>query len=476
MKQIKFFALAFAALSLLSCSKENADNQIVQNVNKEDVKTITFSASIDPVNSKAILNDHSVEWSVTDIIAVANDVNDDIEACVVTPDGTDPTKCTFTVTAVAGATTYYAICKGNSVSGITFDHTTGVFSGLNNENHSFVKNNVSEARLTMAGKSTDMSSICFAPCLTLVKFKIAAESVAAKYADGYSGIRGFNLIIKHNGNRIHPTGDYSVDLSGSDVAVSYVANGADFIQINEGENLMSSTADYYVTVIPEGNVETFQIQPFGFNSSSAATWDGIYHMTLTQSASLNPGDYFDLGTLNPLGLQKARDAFVPAISIDGNFTDWNSITTTGGYSNGYTECRATYDKNFIYFYSKTTNITWDSGNYFYYCLDTDNDNTTGGDLWGHAGFECIFYVSPFSSTEGTYRSSPTLHRTYPDSNSAAISCAGSYDSENKVSEIEIAVSRNMALVNKGDVIRIWTYASGSASGYFNLASTLTIEE
>ena len=413
MKKIIYFVFAAVAMAFVSCAKETAKETVSPEPANPVKETITFSATIDlDSQTKATLSDHAIHWAAGDVIGVANDFNNDIESCAVTPDGVDPTKCTFTATAVGGATTYYAICIGDNITGISFDHTTAVFSGLNNPNHTFTKDAVSADRLAMAGKSTDKSSISFSPCLALIKFKIAAESVAAKYAEGYSGIRGFNLIIKHSGNRINPTGDYTVNLSGA-MNVAYAGtNGANYIQVNEGSDLMSSTANYYLTVIPAGAVETFQLQPFGFNSSSEATWSTIYPMTLSQTVSMDPGDYFDFGTLNPVGLKKAQDAFTPAIAIDGNMDDWATVdmypldNTKDAFPGDGTRIlnwKVKSDAQYVYVYFKIsesqaqTRGTW-SG-YLPVGFDTDNDTATGeaGSYGLGDGFEARAIAFPLSN-------------------------------------------------------------------------------
>ena len=309
----------------------------------------------------------------------------------------------------------------------------------------------------MAGKSTDKSSISFSPCLALMKIKIASESVAAKYAGGYSGIRGFNLIIKHSGSRIHPSGDYSINLSG-EMSVSYVdnANGADYIQVNEGSNLMDSDASYYLAVLPAGAVETFQFQPFGFDSSENAKWDTIYPMTLSSAASINSGDYFDLGTINPVGLQKARDAFVPAITLDGSFSDWASVASfSGDAGNKILEWKATSDKQNIYFYFKLdesvvkANGKWEA--VIMTAFDTDNNTETGAnaDYNMGGGFEARSKAIPFNHSAN---SDVVFYSPASPSSSSQIKCPISGDSIGTVATagisdgtydyVEIRIPRN----------------------------------
>lgn len=500
MKKEVIVLFAVLAFGFVSCSKEagKTEEESIEVIESQTELTrmITFNASIEFNNdSKATLNDHAVEWAGGDYIGIATEKSTTVTGYAVTP-GVDPTTCTFSVAEVPGAENYYAIYTGSSsFSGITFNTETKTFAGTATGNliiaHGrFDSPSITKEQLAMAGKTdSNTKSISMKPCLALAKIKVGSESVASKHDGTYSGVRGFNFYLDPDSSwdsgAPYPCGDYTVCLSGEDMVVTAVDNSArrNYRDLSEGE-LLSANTDYYFAFIPVGAINGFKLDFVGFNNDSGKTvsWDTQYTYKLNQSLTVNPGDFFDFGTFNPVKDKTDEAAFSSyAIDIDGVFTDWESVTTTGGYSSGYTQCKVTYDKYYIYFYSKTTGITWNSGNYFYYCLDTDNDDTTGGDLWGHPGFESIFYISPFTSTTGTFASSPSIHRSYPGSVSATATCAGTYDSVNGVVELEVKVARKHALVFKNDVIRIWTYASDaghgenpSLSGYFDLASTLSI--
>ena len=493
----KEFIIAIAAISvgLLSCAKESEridDLKEEENLTEENTiiqpRIITISASIDmPQAVKATLNDHAVQWSAGDYIGIATELASTVTGYTVTP-GVDPTTCSFDILEVTGAEYYYAIYTGSSdFSGITFNTETKTFSGTDAGNLMIKYSRYDspsithKEQLSMAGKtSAHDASISMKPCLALAKLQFGSKSVANKYADSYSGVRGFNFYQDPNaswgGGAPYSSGDYSVCLSGENLVVSPLetANRKNFREISESE-LLDANTPYYIAFIPGGDINGFKIDLVGFDSDSNISYDAQYTLKLQQSMTIDPGDYFDFGVIDPVGAKKDEASFSDyAISIDGVFSDWASVTTSGGPNNGYTECKVTYDNYYIYFYSKTTGNSWNSSNYIYYCLDTDNNNTTGGDLWGHAGFESIFYISPYSATEGVFNASPSIHRSYPSSVSATASCAGSYDAVNGVVELEVKVSRKAALVFKGDELRIWSYASGDKSGYFNLGSTLSI--
>lgn len=334
-------------MGMISCSKEINDVEP-----QKEPEKITFSAGIDFNTTKATVTDLTITWNSTDKVAVANNVNDEIQTCAITRDAVDHTKCTFTVDAVAGATTYYAICKGDNTTGITFDHTTATFSGLNLSKYSYDIGELSSSSVSIAGKSTDKTTFRMKPCLTLVRFRMHSESVAAKYAGGYSGIRGLYFIAK-NGSRVYVAGDYTVNLS-SDMAVQYVdnTNKKDDKKIDTN-NLLTDSQDYYFTVLPAGTVKSMEYRFLGFNSDeSESDVEGIYKMSISQSVSLDPGDCFNFGTLNPVGLKK--DKANPAITIDGNMAEWSAIDAIAGDGSRIAEWKYTSDSFNVYFYMKVT--------------------------------------------------------------------------------------------------------------------------
>ena len=401
----KYLIISMACLmGMISCSKEINDVEPQNEPGK-----ITFSAGIDVNNTKATVTGLTITWNSSDKIAVANDFNDEIQTCAITRDAVDHTKCTFTVDAVAGATTYYAICKGSSTEGITFDHTTKTFSGLNLSKYSFDIGELSSSSVSLAGKSTDKTTFRMKPCLTLVRFRMHSESVNAKYADGYSGIRGLYFIAK-NGDRVYVAGDYTVNLS-DNMAVQYVNNdnkkNDKKIDTND---LLTDSQDYYFTVLPAGTVTSMEYRFLGFNSDgSESDVEGIYKMSTSQPVSLDPGDCFNFGTLNPVGLKKDKDN--PAININGNMSDWATIDmypdddlkdAFPGDGDRLVEWKATSDAFNIYFYFKAKISFATRGVEGFFATAFDYIYGEGA-VDGYAGLEGCDVVAkthPFSSANG----------------------------------------------------------------------------
>ena len=106
---------------------------------------------------------------------------------------------------------------------------------------------------------------------------------------------------------------------------------------------------------------------------------------------------FNAGTVT---VEDGGPAFVPAITIDGNFDDWADIEAA---TNGNNTFKVTSDEKYVYFYSHrgTTgrySEIWDGGGYVYFWFDLDGDETTGESLNGKGPAEFVFFVSPYGGT------------------------------------------------------------------------------
>lgn len=458
MKKYLFISIA-CLMGMLSCSKE-----IKVAEPQQEAEKITFSAGIEMKDAtKSTLTGLTITWSTSDKVVVANNINDEVEVCSITRDEGDKTQCTFTVTAVAGAETYYAISIGESdPAGITFNHSTATFSGLNLSKYSFDADHLYDSKIPVAGKSTDKAHFSLKPCVTLAHFRMHEESVAAKHDGEYSGIRGFYFIAK-NGDRVIVAGDYTVSLSG-DMSVQYVDNGnkKDDKKI-ESNDLLAKDTDYYFTMLPAGAVTSMEFRFLGFNSNETVSdTEGIYRMATSQTVSLDPGDCFDFGTLNPVGLKKANDAFVPAISIDGNLDDWSAVGVhTGTNTNEkITEWKVMSDLKNVYFYCKIPKSVlvfnpsregYRKDNFIFVGFDYDNNPSTGASAGAGLGdgFDARCQVCPYQgTTEGTIQyitgSDNRTYYTFPlgssDNWTSTTVWAQSLDEDNTV--VEFMVPRN----------------------------------
>lgn len=514
MKKLLYLIVAATAVLFFSCSKEvvkegPADTSFTG-------KTITFNASIEvPVKTRAALIGLDIYWQEEDYIGVATDNSAEIQVCKITVDDTDERKCSFTVNEVAGATAYYALFKGrlghnggehevaaDNFSMITFDTTTKTFSGLTVGNQQVATGSFasylwysSGYPLAMAGKSNG-NSIVMKPCLALVKLKIHEDSVPDNYyfADNYtstknilhehnySAVRGFNLYQKGS-STIYSSGDFDVQIAADgSLTTSPTVGGTrtEYRQCSQSAKL-SSEVDYLMCLIPGGQITSFLIDFLGYsgNSQSNYSWDAVYTMSKSGSMTVKPGDYYDLGTLNPIGRKKAKNEaedeaadaagpFVPAITINGDFADWASLTedviSLSAPSQDYQEFKVTYDKLYLYFYTKR-NLARQSEWPFYvwYRIDTNNDGN----------YDKAFYFYPYSKDGNNlvFNTSPASENISGLSLSSAVHTGDDYiEFETSVPRSELSISNAMVLHFKSEMNKVNTGSS------LTIAEGLTISD
>ena len=516
-----FYILAVASLAFVSCNKNVIDTPVDNPATTG--KTITFSASIDmPAATKASLDGLDIKWSSGDYIGICTDNDATIVAYPVTVDGSDATICTITVNEVAGASEYYGIFRGSlgasgdtskeiaadDFSGITFDTATKTFSGLTVGNQQVASGSLSSYLwythgfpLSMAGKSSG-TSLVMRPCLALFQVSIAAGSVPDAYylntetytsSKGidhdhtYSAVRGFNLYQKGS-STIYSSGDYTVQVAADGTLTTVSdANGSqkEYRQISQSAKLTAGT-NYIMCLIPGGSVNSFKFDFLGYSDNSGGlSWDAVYTMNLKKPATVKPGDFYDFGTLNPLSLKKAKNeaddeaadaiaaTFVPAIDIDGSYSDWTSpktgVTVYNVVGSGkYQELKVTYDERYIYFYSRRNYDTalWTGGGYYYYQWDKDNDGN----------YDFSFYSYMFNNTTPySFPSTPDGNITIGGSGKFSTNCAGSYDTDAGYVETELSVLRSSVGISNGDVLLIDSYGNKSLP-HLTMSSSITITD
>ena len=500
MKKVFYILLTAIAAFFVSCVKENTQKDSTLTGNK-----IVFSATIDMPAAKAALSGLNISWQSGDYIGVATDNDATIKVYPVTVDGTDPSLCSIEVDAVAGASAYYAVFKGrlghdgganevaaDDFSMISFDTTTKTFSGLKVGNQQVAKNTMSSYLwytdgypLALAGKSNG-TSLVMKPCLALVKVKIAAASVPSDYYystiqytstkdivhnHDYSAVRGFNLYQK-GASTVYSSGDFTVQIA--DNGALTVAPGADkkeYRQISQSEKLSSST-DYLMCLIPGGSISSFKFDFLGYKDNTGGlSWDAVYSMSLNKSNTVAPGDYFDLGTLDPLGRKKAKNEaadeaadaagpFVPAITIDGAFNDWtnpasgvtissfdNDNAVGSSSANRIARWKATSDEENIYFYYEIGSGKISSSGYIYAGLDFGADGTGGSSVGKGINGVCEvrLLVYPFTESGGSVvcASTPNGEILYYPSSTSSVGKVNVNGSISGNAFVEISIPRNL---------------------------------
>ena len=185
-------------------------------------------------------------------------------------------------------------------------------------------------------------------------------------------------------------------------------------------------------------------------------------------------------------------AFVAAINIDGDLSDWAGISTKLEEEGGPVFVfKATSDEKFVYFYIKRNfngALFPPEGNgYFYFCMEVDGDGTNGdlgddeGKLNGQHkfpyGMDSWFYAHIYTGTAEApeIASTPTGGHCYPEDFLSKIACAGKCIEDESI-EFEMSVPREDLLVQKGQTVRIHTWGNKSASNMIDKALTITIDK
>ena len=517
MKNYIYILIAVFVAVLVSCQKEA---QVEEMSVVENGETITFTATIEQnVATKASLSGLNVNWESGDYVGIATDNNATIVAYPVVP-AANATQCTITVKAVEGATAYYAIFKGrlgtdsehpgkdvaaNDFSGITFNASTKTFTGLTVDNQQVSEGSFSSHNyytngypLTLAGRS-DGNTLVMKPCLALVKVQIHSDCVPSDHYivsetynnptynvdhdHSYSAVRGF-LFSQKGSSTKYSCGDYAVQISDNNTLTVTPNGNNDEERELAGAAKMTADTPYFMGIIPGGDITSFRFRFWGYsNDAGNVSWSPVYVMNLTKSTTVAPGDFFDFGTLNPLGLQQTKNhndddtadaaaAFTPSLVMDGIFDDWDPsknsklssdcLASVAGTNGKYQEFKVAYDKMYIYFYSKRNYDTalWTDDGYYYFRFDKDGDSA----------YETSFYVKPFKKTS----SPPFSFNSNPLANDSGFStmCAGTYDAVEGTIETEIRVLRSDIGLDKNDVVGIQSSGNKSA-GNITLPSSIT---
>ncbi|MBR4809505.1 MAG: Ig-like domain-containing protein [Bacteroidales bacterium] len=159
----------------------------------------------------------------------------------------------------------------------------------------------------------------------------------------------------------------------------------------------------------------------------------------------------------------------PAITIDGDMSDWADAVGVKGGEGPYYEFKVSYDENNIYFYSKRNfrDNYWGNYGYFYYGIDEDNNPATKMDSdQGMPGVEEWVLIYPF----GGSNDSPAIEHTpgdgginnwntvkFPDN-----SLAGVIGTE--YVETEFACPRSMLNnIPAGSTVRFYSWGNKDAS-------------
>lgn len=242
-------------------------------------------------------------------------------------------------------------------------------------------------------------------------------------------------------------------------------------ELTEYEAIMGKTFYKYVTQASSVWGKTISsVHIYGVAESNWAT------AASTLSFTGNKDEYyFDVptkyGEIVPLDGRPTPPAPVD-ITIDGTMSDWDACQTESlNDSNNYRAFKATYDKDYIYLYTKR--VTVDGQRYMYYDFDLDNDSTTGEAENSRLGLEAYMALVIYSGN--TIVENPGVDASYPDSSVySGVICKGSVGTE--FTETELSIPRSNLGIKNGDVIKIYSWGNKSADGVASHPITLYIEK
>ena len=280
-KIYSFMVAAVATFAAISCTQELDNNVPVGNV-------VTYEASVDGADSKAILDGVVSKWSGEELITI----HDGNKGFTFYTNATEPTtKATFTynggdftaseVMAVYPSGNYGANIAEKTVSGITIPDKQSLVDGTY------------PATATIAVAHSTNKSLSFKNATTLLKFKVADENITkgSFYADGGKGdLTGSFTLDYNNGEPILKSVDAKqwVDFG--------LENGA----------ALSTEATYYVAVAPATFATGFGISLNGIE---------IKKKVLESAYKFERNFIYDLGTLS---LPEASLNW----SVSGTFNGW----------------------------------------------------------------------------------------------------------------------------------------------------------
>ena len=558
MKRIALILFALSIALFISCSKEIVAPDVPADdpeVHESEPDIITFAASIelnDETKAQFRAADLKIEWQAGDYIGIATDNNATITAYPVTVDPSDATKATISVSAVDGATAYYALFKGhltgsgsvasNVFTNISFNTETKTFSGsalrvgdsqvslgsLTSGNHY----NNGGYPLSLAGKSSG-TTLIMRPCLALFKVQFNKESMflddahkdhasdfiikneeytsskkITHYHD-YTALRGFDFYQK-SASTVYSSGEFTVQIGDNgSLTVAPGETKTEYRRQSNDRTKLTADTPYYMCVIPGGSVSSMQFKFYGFTDNTPTNgWTNDYIMTLSRSLTVRPGDFYDMGKLNPVGRQRTKDhnadeeedrfiGFTPSINIDGNFGDWipgegegenseiiGKIATSTGGSN-YKELKVAYDDKYIYFYTKrdwsTDHNIWSTEAYIYYGLDLDNDSaTSAGGLSEMTGADASILIHPFAGSI----EAPALAFGSTSLNGSAFTFSevllagqiGDGYVEFEVRFLRSEIKNGAKKIEDGNTINVYSWGNKDAAEYKSTPTTITISD
>lgn len=248
----------------------------------------------------------------------------------------------------------------------------------------------------------------------------------------------------------------------------YATPGSEKSCLSYTSNVTASKAVFYVSTRYWG-----KFQPI-VNIYNA---DNNYLLkTVTASAEKQPTDK---GVVQPItisapGTGSAPVVFVPAIEIDGVFTDWDGITeyagtrANGGSNTRINHWRMTSDAQNVYIYAEIVSEKITNARYFYVGFDTAEGGTTHGNIAGLEQY-VVIYPAVADSSPVTFIQGVDPRSTVNGSSDGSLTSWGV--SAGAVTYFEMCIPRSKVSLTSAGTIKVGI----SYDNYDTVLQSLTLE-
>lgn len=391
MKRNFFIIMMMAAAVITSCAKQTLIEE--QPVVDSESATYTYTVSANTIDTKSDYDaDGKFEWSAGDAISVLFN------------NGTD--NKFFTLTLTSGDGTNTASFSGEIEAGYTVGASDGNETDKKiwalfpaSENHTYaegsnpnfyVQPNVDfsnthfSANIPMYALNTEEGAFSFANLASTYKF------IVNGIADGVEKVQ-FQI---YNQTTYGLSGSWPIHAD-KYINYGYADPATPKSTLTYISDVIENQAIFYVSCRYWG---TFQ--PV-ITVTNCAT--NMEIKTFTASAAKQP-NYLD--HVWPIILDVSDgNYFTPAVTIDGDFADWDGITeweSTRGDSSSNSRIqnwKMQADEYNVYVYLNLVTSKIKNTSYFYVGFDTDSDASTGGSHGGIGGLEK--YVLVYPEVEGS---------------------------------------------------------------------------
>lgn len=392
MKRYAFYMLVMAVAAVAACQKESA----VDNAQEPAQKTYTYTvkASIDDVKSDYDA-DGKFSWSAGDAISVLFHKGDANKFFTLTTTASGTASASFSGEIETG----YVI--GASDQTIEDKKIWALFPASDNHTYTasapsfYVQPSVDfsathfSANIPMFALNTDEGAFSFANLACTYKFTVSGIK------DGVSKVR-FSV---YNQTTYGLSGSWAI-IHDSDTYINYdwASPGSANSTLTYVGDVTNNEAVFYVSSRFYGN-----FQP-NITVTNYAT--GVAIKTFTAAKADKP---IDMSHVKPITLDVSEanggNYFVPAVLIDGVFSDWDGVTEWDGTRNNdgtnsrINHWRMQADAQNVYVYLDLNSEKITNSRYIYVGFDTDSNTATGSTHGNCPG--CEQYVLIYPAVDGS---------------------------------------------------------------------------